>query len=406
MACSTVPTYVLLTDAPPLRQGGHGCHVLSWNWLQAMTGNVRRVITHRLNRFLSARRIAAELPVPSTLYPDLCDLPWPGRLATLKIPGEWAAFLCSLPGIRRDIRESGADRLFAFFGGNMSFLFIVRCAAAAARLPLDVYLVDDLEESARLRGHPLQAWWARRAEARVLRQADRIFTISPAYAEHLSAKYGVPATWLPIAINSGSLRHQPFEPAQPDVRRLTFIGAVNALYEEALRDCLRAIEEWNAADRPYQLRLLLLTYSGREYLERALGNSAALEVVYRPPPDEFDRLLRQSWALFLPYSFAAEVRTMVRTSFPTKLVDCLPVGRPILVYGPPDASLPRHFRENGLPVCVSRREDLSGALRGLERYDSVDTIKLYDSTMNRLHSARHLRSLLACGGLRGAHANR
>ena len=30
-----LPSFVLLTDAPPLKNGGHGCHILAWNWIEA-----------------------------------------------------------------------------------------------------------------------------------------------------------------------------------------------------------------------------------------------------------------------------------------------------------------------------------------------------------------------------------
>lgn len=395
MAEADFPRYVLLTDAPPLKEGGHGCHVLAWNWIQAVGSNVRLVVTHRLNRTLELQRIAADLANPVKFYPDLSRVRWPGRLAPLKSFCEVCLFVLWLPKFKRAVRMSGADRIFAFFGGNPWFLLVAQLAATATRLPLDIYLVDDLEESARLNGNRMVARLTRWCEPRVLRRTARVFAISPGYTEHLGAKYGITAEWLPIVISAGPINHHPFQPSQPDVRAVTFIGAVNPLYEQALRDFLHAIEEWNTDSKsPFQLRLRLLTYSEQAYLEAALGPSRNLEVFRRPSPEEFQREMRESWALFLPYSFAPEVRTMVSTSFPTKLSDSLPVGRPIFVYGPAHASVPRYFADRGLPLMVTRHEDLITVLREVERHDNLALMQQYEATIARVHSPEAIRARL------------
>ena len=86
---------------------------------------------------------------------------------------------------------------------------------------------------------------------------------------------------------------------------------------------------------------------------------------------------------------------MVSTSFPTKLVDSFPVGRPILVYGPAHASVPRYFAENHLPLFANSAGQLKAVLRQIERHDTVELVQSYEAVIERFHSAAHLRALLA-----------
>jgi hypothetical protein len=395
---SAPPTYVLLTDAPPLKRGGHGCHVLTWNWIEAMGNRVRLVITHQLQSRLSCDQIRGDLSMPVWFYPDLCQWRVPGALAWLQALLERWLFLFWLVRHAAKIRAIGADRLFAFFGGNGWFLWIVQAAADRIGLPLDIYLVDDLEKSALLNGAPRLARQFGRQEAKVLPAAERVFTISPGYVEHLSAKYQVRSTWLPIVIPESNLIPHQYHSRRPDVRTITFLGAVNPLYLDGLRDLLRAIKRWNSQDPAYQLCLTILTYTDPSLVRQELGAGPDLEVVFRCDNEELHQRLRGSWALFLPYSFAPDLKLMVSTSFPHKIVESLGAGRPVLVYGPAYASLPRYFRDNDLPLCVTRTEDLWGALPDISKYDTSDLTRRYQRVIEKFHSPEKLRQLLDSHG--------
>jgi hypothetical protein len=390
-----IPAYVLLTDAPPLKEGGHGCHVLAWNWLQMAANDVKLLISHRLNPTLALSQISEDVKAGIAFYPDLAGVRFPQKLQPLKALLELLLFVVTLPKLAAHIRTSRAERVFALFGGNPWFLLVAHWTARWTKLPLDVYLVDDLEESARLAGQPLVARLVRWIEPKVLRSADRIFTISRGYAEHLRAKYEIEAQWLPVAILETLISHHPYAAQKPDVRMLAFIGAVNPLYAGALKDVLDLIREWNLETKSFRLRLLLLTYTEVEYIEKELGGSPDMAILLRPSKDEFLQQLRTCWAIILPYSFEENVRLMVSTSFPTKVVDSLPVGRPIVVYGPSYASVPRYFKENRIPLCAHSRSELKAVLQQVEQNDTVKLVQSYQMVIERLHSAGHLRSVLA-----------
>jgi len=389
-----LPSFVLLTDAPPLKNGGHGCHILAWNWIEAMEDAVKLVVTHRLNHALSREKIANDLRVPVYFYGDLSGINFPRCLGMVKSMLEVLLFIFYLLRLSRRIRASGAKRLFAFFGGNPWFLCMAVLTARRTKLPLDVYLVDDLEESARQDGQGLVAHLTRWLERRTLQRANRVFAISQGFCEHLEKKYHVRARWLPIAIPQTKFAYRPYGRTTPDVREIAFIGAVNRLYLDPLKTLLQIIDRWNQTTRSFQLRLLLMTYTDPGYIVQELGRSAALDLVFRPSPDELSRRLGESWAIFLPYSFAKRMRLMVNTSFPTKLVESFTAGRPILVCGPSYASVPRYFHENNLPLCAGSVAELETALREIERHDNLRLIEQYEGVVRRFHSLLSIRNVL------------
>jgi hypothetical protein len=64
----------------------------------------------------------------------------------------------------------------------------------------------------------------------------------------------------------------------------------------------------------------------------------------------------------------------------------------LLVYGPPYASLPRYFVENGLSLCVQSQAELKASLTQIDRSDSPALIEKYQEVLMRYHSKEAIRS--------------
>ena len=385
--------YVLLTDAATLRKGGSGCQVLACDWLTAMGDQTRLIVTHRALFGSDRAEIERGQTLPFRYYYNLGA--WRlGRLPLLRRCLEWLVFLLVLPGLARAVRRSGAQRIFALSGAAPGFLFFAAMLARAARLPFDLFLVDDYEEFVRQGSQAYLAPAVRFFERRFLRRADRVFAISPGYVDHLRTKYGQRAYWLPVLVADGIAPWQSFRPASPDERALVFVGSVNLLYEQGLADLYDAIREWNNQPHPYRLRLKLLTRHRPESLLRRLPSTDDLDLVLDADDEAKTHHLRTAWAVFLPYSFAPEARFLVATSFSYKSTDAFAAGRPILVYGPPYASLPRYFREENLPLTAHSPSELRSALDQIDACDNLQTAARYAELVERHHSPQALRRVL------------
>jgi glycosyltransferase involved in cell wall biosynthesis len=262
---------------------------------------------------------------------------------------------------------------------------------------MDVYLVDDLEESARLIGSPGLARLFRWVEPRLLRRASRVFAISPGYCKHLRDKYRINAEWLPIPVESSAVVYSPYPQKPEGLRRvLVFLGAVNQLYIGGLRTLLKVIDDWNApSSSEPPLQLLLLTYNSPAYIKHELGDDPNLTIARNLSTAERMNVLRECWAVFVPYSFSTQVRVMVSTSFPTKFTETLICGRPVVVYGPAEASVPRYFSENNLPLSACTPEGLKQVLQELPARDTPDLIDAYRRLLREMHSSQSLQSRLA-----------
>lgn len=396
------PAYVLLTDFPPLREGGAGNQVLAWNWLRAMNGvdDARLVITHLGSRKLRRATVAAAIPVPTAFYPD-GDVMRVGRLPRLRKLLDFALFAGSLPHLRRAVRRAGARRIFALCGFDVWFLPMAVLLARVTGLPLEFYVVDDLEASAVMAGRRRWLRGLRRVERWALRRADQVWAISPGYVAHLREKYEQAARWLPVSAPGILPVPVAYRPGETDVRHLVFVGSVHFLYVDALRELHGALTAWNAgAERPFELRLQVLTRRPPRDLLDVLGPAPEfLDVVLDVDGPTRDGYLRAGWATFLPYAFTpGATRTMVQTSFSYKFTDALGAGRPILVYGPADGSIPRYFRAENLPLCATSPAELTAALGEIAREDTPELIARYAELARRHHSPQALRETLRTAG--------
>jgi glycosyltransferase involved in cell wall biosynthesis len=75
--------------------------------------------------------------------------------------------------------------------------------------------------------------------------------------------------------------------------------------------------------------------------------------------DEFDTWLGSADAFLIPQSFDVHQRGLMQTNFPSKLPEMSRVGKPLIVWGPPDASGPRWTRETGQGLVVEDLDPLA-----------------------------------------------
>jgi hypothetical protein len=388
-----------LTDAPPLAGDAHGNHILGSNILNALQDAVPLVVTHRFRRFLNKARIRSACRCEVYFYPDSAAfgirkfLPGVADLLNLLL------FLCTIQRTKKRILNSGATKIFVLCGADGWFLTHVWIISKTIFLPLEIYLVDDLEESARLGSKKWLRRMIPRLERAVLQRASKVWVISKGYIHHLQQKYGQRSEWLPLALGDvAEVAHVPFVPDSGGVRPVIFVGALNMLYRDALADLYDEISAWNQKpEAPFQLQLQIVTYGSPAAFIASLPDQRYVDFTIGAPEALLREKVRNSWAVFLPYSFREEMKVMVSTSFSLKFKDALTSGRPVLVYGPEYASIPQYFREENLPLCATHRGELGRMLMEIDEADSPELIRRYSQLLQRNHSAGAIRSRL-CNG--------
>jgi hypothetical protein len=375
---------------PPMRDGGHGGPALAWDWLEAMRPAVALIVFQQGSRTLDPGQVLSASGVRSVQLADTARIGLK-RFPLLRIPLEILLFVLSLPRIRRELKHQPLTHLFAFQGATLLDCGRTVILKKLSGLPAAIYMLDDIEASAVLhRRWRLIRPVLPRLESWLLRHFDQVFVISEGYVDHLKAKYNLEAKWLPVPVEL-PVEEPPRE--KPRRRQLTFLGSISELYSASLVEIAEALVEFNAGlaqQGPEPLYLHVLTLSKTAPLLAKLSPAAAQYVTVAAGRTKAAvwQTVRGSWGCVLPYSFEPSVRTMVKTSFSTKFTETIVSGTPVLVYGPPEASIPRYFREHQLPVLVTQRSR-PALLRGLaELYglDREETVGKYRQVVQQLHS--------------------
>ena len=391
-----LPPIAFMTDAPPLVQGGYGCHVLSYNLISVLKPAVSAVITRRMQKEITYKEVKDCVGVPTFFYPDLSAIPSKKIIAGIKSVVETTLACLWSKRICKKISESGAKRIFACCGADPYFLLVIDSFRKNSNLPIDVYLVDDFASSAILNGYPELAEKISRWERQVLTKVDRVFTISKGFAEHLKEKHNINCRWLPIPIlvPDNKLRYHKPTSFKDGVKTITYFGAVNPLYSGGIKTLLKEISSFNSQNSTNKFRLLIMTYTEPAVVIRELGEQVDYEILHKAEINQCRKIMMESAAIFLPYTFENPHQVMVATSFPSRFAETLPIGRPLLVYGPSYASLPRHFKENNLQICVTEESGLGRALKTIKQFDNPNTIEAYEQNLIRYHSPQSIKNIL------------
>jgi glycosyltransferase involved in cell wall biosynthesis len=230
------------------------------------------------------------------------------------------------------------------------------CAAAyfihrLTGCPLFVYFMDDPLGSPGTRAGFLY----RALMPRFLRAARRVWGITPAMCAHLEKTYGVKCELLPpfadtgLFTSAGALRS-----ASPETEaRIVYTGAIYTAQLDALQNLARALAKEQLDSNGTRFSLTLYT-SLPESTLRQMGLTGSKITRSFVPNTQMPDVLAGARILFLPFSFAQNMRHVVETSIPAKLAEYLASGTPILVHAPSYSSASRYCREKNLALVVDQ----------------------------------------------------
>ena len=385
--------WVFYTDAPPLLEGGHGNNGVAVQILRSISERLAFVLTRKFRRSISFKAIKkASGDTKVVLHPDASGYgikkvsPLVGSVLDFLIFASWIVF-------SKEIRSKNND-WFILCGADCWFLLHILFLQKLG-ISTHIYLVDEIEASAKYQQPNWVRFWIKPTLALVLKNSSSVFAISEGFVDYLKSEFQCNAHWLPLPSHKVPLTPAILPRGKNSTRNIVFIGGLNSLYLSALKDLYAEISEFNtnlSGMPPWKLEVL--SYCPPESLFSLLPDQKHL-VFHKNLPTQ-ERILRmaQASACFLPYSFSESERIMVTTSFSCKILEYFASGSPILVYGPDYASIPRFFIKENLPLCTTNRNELRQALYQLETVRSSDYLARYYSAWKKHHSPEAFNNII------------
>nr|WP_291271918.1 glycosyltransferase [Geothrix sp.] len=228
---------------------------------------------------------------------------------------------------------------------DMHMLKAAQVAARETRTPLLVYFHDLLDE---VWAHTSQSEAASRLQQAVFKEAASVLVTGQGMADHYQATLGLATRCLQI-IYPEPLELKP-EPIM--IADTVFVGG--SVYDVNHLSLRRLLD----ASRVARLELVLATGAGQAYLERLGLVGKGLSIVKYADRGEYLKALQHQGVLGVCLNWPEESGTPeqeLATAFPTKVIEYLVAGRPILVHCPEHYFLARFFREHQCGWVVSDR---------------------------------------------------
>jgi len=238
----------------------------------------------------------------------------------------------------------------------------------------------------------LEYHFASGLQPRVFSQAARVLVMSEGMAEHYRRRYpGIRCSALVHSFDEPVPQYTP--PPEPGATlELVLSGNINdACREAAVRVC-------QAISRTPRSRLTLLSGTAREHLDQLglLRPDVGLETVSRDVL--IDRLQRAD-IMVLPHGFSGALAAVeYEPIFPTRTIEYLICGRPILAHTPPNCFLTRFLREHECALVIDVA-DGEAIRRGIEELRSNGELRAR-LVRNALRAAELVQAAWVAGQLR------
>lgn len=339
--------------------------IVSWHWAPT-----KRASTQVLSNLFGAanpsdyvvltRRMQADTGDDPTEIPPLptTHASWPiasdedGRLGTW-FASIWTALRMWFSSVcKRELRST--DRVLAVYPHRYSLLVGWLIARTLGK-PLVVYMHDLFAETLIARNKMKRSFWTR-MDRRIIEAAELVVVPTREFAEHYQRR-GAQQTWVIPHCVPASDKPVDLPRLEGDLK-LTYAGSIYQAHEDAIARFVQATKD--AANvvvtflsQPHDL----LKEQSVQWLDRAsayakLAESHVLVVVLghdTPYPEE------------------------VQGCFPSKMVDYLALGRPILAIVPPGSFVDRYVTETGCGVSVTSRDpdDIRAAIEAFRYGDRL-----------------------------------
>ena len=356
------PFLIYLEDAPLNKcMAGTGLSKAFNATLSGLASELTRLCIVQTHQYFSPQDFAEDwssqpawvAPQADRLVARFCAfLPW--RLACLlaKLHGRSIArrLRQALPGLL----PAGA-RLFSPVGVDALTLVRGESIANALSAGFEPYLVDDIES------HPSNMHWQGElsdALTKLLNRATRIYSITDGLSSLLHKRYQVEVCTLHLAADlpelSADKKNSCLQKTNPNFA--FFLGSINHLYSAGLRLLIQQVDELREQS---QSNLTIRISSSPDQVRDALGLVPSWVIVGQvQDQNQLQHEISESTFCFLPYSFTQESRSMVESSFPSKMIDYLTHANAILIFGPESSTPVQFLRDHNLPYACTTSKSM------------------------------------------------
>jgi glycosyltransferase involved in cell wall biosynthesis len=303
------------------------------------------------------------VPVPSLEERLVCRMLWRLVPPLKLLPDEkWVWIGAAARAAQRLAAERRFDVLVSFaqpFSDHLAGLRIRR----ATGLPWIAHFSDPWTDSPYLRGAPWQQRFWKRLESDVVQGADALVFVNAQTAERVMRKY--PDEWRRKAhvVPHGFDVHDP--PATPAARdeRLTIVHT-GRFYDgvrtpESLLRAVAVLSKRQPLARALRIVFVGTPIPSDRRLATSLGLDPIVEFTGRLPSAESAR-----WAAAADVLLLIDAPADENLFLPSKLIDYLPAGKPILALTPPRGASADLIRALGYPVIAP--DDEGGIVAALD----------------------------------------
>lgn len=282
-----------------------------------------------------------------------------------------------------ELRQKGIKKVLIPLGADYHELQRAYIIAHFFHMEVSIYVVDDfLEYQREIVKNELNYEKLNFHVARYLQEMKYIFVISEGMKKRILSVCGRKSTVIPLPFDYREIKYDKNE---RDKQQIIFLGGINSLYNEGLRDIAEVIDQINR-EKGLNIKLLF-TYRTAKEVKHLIGNYDCIASRRIEDEDVLRQEIKNSLFCFMPYSDKESLFIMQNTSFPSKLIEYLASARSIVVYGNIVNSAQQYFEKNSLQYVVYGRD--KAKLKGIilnHINEDIDYSKEYVEVLKRNHS--------------------
>jgi len=245
-------------------------------------------------------------------------------------------------------KKQRPEVIFATWPSN-AFAAAGYYAAKSLGIPMVFYLHDLWEETQRT---AITKWISRRLEPKIFKGAEELLSITDPTTTYLNEKYGaLESTVLEHSVNSSlwdlSART---DRSTEHPKKFLMLGSVNKFNSDSVVVFSKALAQHE------DVNLHILTGQSRETLA-GIGLDVSKVTSGFVSRDDLQETILSADVLYLALGFDTQVQKEVAVVIPTRLMDYLPTGIPIIAHGPANVWTLQEAKNKQWGFCINCVEE-------------------------------------------------